>query len=69
MWSELHRIEFYGRVSWHTKWTDEVRKLYHVNVYSWEVEFLKGVWSWVRSTRIHNHEEPPAENHKEESSA
>lgn len=69
MWSELHRIEFYGRVSWHTKWTDEVRKLYHVNVYSWEVEFLKGVWSWVRSTRIHNHEEPPAKHHKEESSA
>jgi hypothetical protein len=32
-WSELHRIEFFGRVSWHTKWTDEVRKMYHFNSY------------------------------------
>jgi len=48
MWGELHRIEFYGRVSWHKSWTKEVRKLYHVNVYRWEVEVLKGMWGWVR---------------------
>jgi hypothetical protein len=35
LWPDLHRIEFYGRVSWHTKWTDEVRKMYHVNVFRW----------------------------------
>lgn len=30
------RIEFYGKVmEWHTRWTDEVRTLYHVNLYRW----------------------------------
>lgn len=30
------RIEFYGRVmDWHTKWTDEVRILYHATTYRW----------------------------------
>lgn len=30
------RIEFYGRVmEWHTRWTDEVRTLYHLNYYRW----------------------------------
>lgn len=30
------RIEFYGRVmEWHTRWTDEVRTLYHANYYRW----------------------------------
>jgi len=29
-------IEFYGRVmDWHTKWSDEIRTLYHVNYYRW----------------------------------
>jgi len=31
-------VEFYGRVrDWHTKWTDEVRTMYHINFYrdSW----------------------------------
>lgn len=28
------RIEFYGRVmDWHTKWSDEIRSLYHINAY------------------------------------
>jgi CelD/BcsL family acetyltransferase involved in cellulose biosynthesis len=28
-------IEFYGRVmDWHKKWTNEIRKLYHINFYS-----------------------------------
>jgi hypothetical protein len=30
------RIEFYGKVKeWHTRWTEEVRTLYHVNHYRW----------------------------------
>ncbi|MEO8937568.1 MAG: GNAT family N-acetyltransferase [Burkholderiaceae bacterium] len=32
----LTRIEFYGRVmEWHTKWSDEVRTLYHATTYRW----------------------------------
>ncbi len=34
----LSRIEFYGRVmEWHTKWSDEVRTLYHATTYRWPV--------------------------------
>lgn len=30
------RIEFYGRVmEWHLRWTQEIRRLYHVNYYRW----------------------------------
>lgn len=36
-------IEFYGRLrDWHTKWTDEIRDMYHVNIYR---------HSWVSSAR------------------
>jgi Acetyltransferase (GNAT) domain len=29
-------IEFYGRVmDWHTKWSDEIRTMYHINCYRW----------------------------------
>lgn len=32
----IRRIEFYGRVmEWHTRWTDEVRTMYHLNHYRW----------------------------------
>jgi CelD/BcsL family acetyltransferase involved in cellulose biosynthesis len=32
----LSRVEFYGRVmEWHTKWSDEVRTLYHATSYRW----------------------------------
>lgn len=32
----LGRLEFYGRVmEWHTRWTEEVRTMYHVNYYRW----------------------------------
>jgi hypothetical protein len=32
----FERLEFYGKVmEWHTRWTDEVRTLYHVNYYRW----------------------------------
>ena len=31
---EVKRIEFYGKVmEWHTKWSDEIRTMYHLNVY------------------------------------
>ncbi|MES2316899.1 MAG: GNAT family N-acetyltransferase [Pseudomonadota bacterium] len=34
--SGFERLEFYGKVmEWHTRWTDEVRALYHVNHYRW----------------------------------
>lgn len=33
---KIKRIEFYGKVmDWHTRWTDEVRTMYHVNYYRW----------------------------------
>jgi len=38
MEGRIKTIEFYGRVcDWHTKWTNEIRTMYHMNVYrsSW----------------------------------
>jgi hypothetical protein len=32
----VRRIEFYGRrMEWHTRWTEQVRTLYHANLYRW----------------------------------
>lgn len=32
----IKRIEFYGKLmEWHTRWSDEVRTMYHVNYYRW----------------------------------
>lgn len=32
----IRRIEFYGKVmEWHTRWTDEMRTMYHLNHYRW----------------------------------
>ena len=32
----IRRIEFYGKVmEWHTRWTDEIRTMYHLNHYRW----------------------------------
>ncbi len=32
----IRRIEFYGKVmDWHTKWTDEMRTMYHVTEFRW----------------------------------
>lgn len=32
----VRRIEFYGRLmDWHTKWSEEIRTLYHVSRYRW----------------------------------
>lgn len=31
---DVRIVEFYGRVmDWHTKWTDDIRTMYHLNVY------------------------------------
>ncbi len=33
---EFRRIEFYGKLmDWHTKWSDDIRRMYHVNFYRW----------------------------------
>jgi len=33
---QIKRIEFYGRLmDWHSKWSNEVRTMYHVNYYRW----------------------------------
>jgi hypothetical protein len=33
---EVSRIEVYGRVTeWHSRWTDELRTMYHVNYCRW----------------------------------
>lgn len=33
---KLQQLEFYGKVmEWHTRWTEEVRTMYHVNHYRW----------------------------------
>ena len=47
----LERLEFYGRVmEWHTRWTDEVRTLYHVNYYRWgALAHLHAQWQSRRS--------------------
>ncbi len=32
--TRVRRIEFYGKVmDWHTKWTREIRTMYHLNCY------------------------------------
>jgi CelD/BcsL family acetyltransferase involved in cellulose biosynthesis len=32
----FERLEFYGKVmEWHTRWTEEIRTMYHVNLYRW----------------------------------
>lgn len=35
---DIRRIEFYGKVmDWHTKWSESMRVMYHVNYYPWKV--------------------------------
>ena len=47
----FERLEFYGKVmEWHTRWTDEVRTLYHVNYYRWPVlARLHALWQSRRA--------------------
>jgi CelD/BcsL family acetyltransferase involved in cellulose biosynthesis len=49
--SGLARIEFYGKVmEWHTRWTEEVRTLYHVNLYRWTA--LRRLHALVQQRRV-----------------
>jgi CelD/BcsL family acetyltransferase involved in cellulose biosynthesis len=44
----IRRVEFYGKLmEWHTRWTDQVRVLYHVNVYRWPLLIQLHAW-WNR---------------------
>ncbi len=49
----FQRVEFYGKcMEWHTRWTDRVRTLYHINVYRWPlVNRLHAWWSGRRGAR------------------
>lgn len=48
--AKIRRIEFYGKVmDWHTKWTDEVRTLYHANFYRWPI--IPKLRHWIRRQR------------------
>lgn len=51
--ARLGRLEFYGRVmEWHTRWTDEVRTLYHVNYYRWgALARLHALWQSRRAAQ------------------
>jgi CelD/BcsL family acetyltransferase involved in cellulose biosynthesis len=47
---EFERIEFYGRVmDWHTKWSDEIRTLYHVTVFRWPL--AQSLYRWRQQRR------------------
>jgi CelD/BcsL family acetyltransferase involved in cellulose biosynthesis len=47
------RVEFYGKcMEWHTRWTDRVRTLYHINVYRWPLlNRLHAWWGGWREER------------------
>ena len=48
---KLGVIEFYGRLrDWHTKWTDEIRTMYHINWYRhhWVSSVRRIVQQWTR---------------------
>ncbi len=48
----LKKIEFYGKaMEWHTKWSDEIRTMYHVNEYRWPaVLYLRNAMANSRAT-------------------
>jgi CelD/BcsL family acetyltransferase involved in cellulose biosynthesis len=47
----IRRIEFYGRVmEWHTKWSNDVRTMYHVNYYRWP--FLRKIKRMATKNRM-----------------
>ena len=46
----IKQIEFYGRVmEWHTKWSNDIRTMYHVNYYRWPL--LPGIKRMVTKMR------------------
>lgn len=52
------RIEFYGRLmDWHTRWTDQSRGLYHVNVFRWR--WVPHVRDWARRASSFATRTPP----------
>jgi hypothetical protein len=47
----VKRIEFFGRLmEWHTKWSDEVRTIFHINYYRWP--FLPKFRRWATKMRM-----------------
>lgn len=45
----IERVEFYGKVmEWHTRWSDEIRNMYHVNSYSGSGHILKKLQSFFK---------------------
>ena len=43
----LQRVEFYGKLmEWHTRWSAEVRTIYHCNIYRWG--FLLTLHQWIK---------------------
>lgn len=51
--ARLRRIEFYGRMmEWHTRWTEQSRTLYHLNVYRWAlIPRLRRTWQQLAARR------------------
>ena len=48
---QIKRIEFYGRVmEWHTKWSNDMRTIYHVNYYRWP--FLPKIRNMAKKMRM-----------------
>ncbi len=50
---QINRYEFYGKVrDWTTKWSDELRTMYHINEYRWSsLSLLSDIMSKLTTTR------------------
>jgi hypothetical protein len=49
----FQRVEFYGRVmEWHTRWTNEFRRLYHINYFRWQLAARLYSLRNVRAARL-----------------
>jgi hypothetical protein len=53
---EIHTIEFYGRLmDWHTKWTDQVRTMFHVNCFRHKsILSMRRVWKRLFASNREN---------------
>jgi len=57
--TNFERIEFYGRVmEWHTRWSNEFRRLYHVNYFRWALAARLYAMRIVRMERTPERAEP-----------
>lgn len=64
----VNRIEFFGKLmEWHTKWSDEVRTLFHINYYRWP--FLPGIRRRVIKMRMHRDQRESTETPQESQTA